>query len=140
MVKTIYETKAKKAADEQTRKYRPSIPPPLAEDGSYRKGKVKKPSLPPPLKMDGYDIEAAAEAVKALKHQQNLAERLRQIRENKATTSGGASVTRARVAAKGIAKSNVPLPVTLRQRLQNPVEIRRAIIMREVLDPPVALR
>ena len=85
-------------------------------------------------------MEAASETARALKHQQDLAERLRQIRETKATTTGGAAATRARVAAKGVAKSSVQVPSSVRARLRNPAEVRRAFVMREILDPPVGLR
>jgi hypothetical protein len=85
-------------------------------------------------------MEAASEAAKALKHQQDLAERLRQIRETKATTTGGAAATRARVAAKGVAKSAAQVPASIRARLRDPVEVRRAFVMREILDTPVGLR
>ena len=107
----------------------PSVPPPLA-----------RTTTPPPIRMAGYDAEVANETAKALKHQQNLAERMRQIRENKATTTGGASATRARIAAKGVAKPLILTPLTLRRRLRDPAEVRRAFVMREILDPPVGLR
>lgn len=122
---------------------------PLEEDKSYRKPVA---STPPPLpkatvprasRESGYDAAVANEAAKALKHQQDLAERLRIIRETKATTSGGAAATRARVASKAPKKDGNRSPLqspTVRQRLRDPAEIRRAFVMREILDPPVGLR
>ena len=107
----------------------PAVPPPLA-----------RTATPPPIRMAGYDAEVANETAKALKHQQHLAERMRQIRENKATTTGGASATRARIAAKGVAKPLILTSLTLRRRLRDPAEVRRAFVMREILDPPVGLR
>lgn len=75
-----------------------------------------------------------------LKHQQDLAEHLRQIRENKATTTGGAAETRARIAAsKGTSKRSATTQVPIRARLRDRAEIRRAFIMREILDKPVGL-
>jgi type IV secretory pathway VirB10-like protein len=107
----------------------PTTPPPLS-----------RPDVPPPMPMAAF--ESAREAAATLKHQQDLAERLRQIRETKATTTGGASATRARVAAsKSTAK--LPLaaaPVSLRGRLGNKVELRRAVVLREILGPPVSQR
>lgn len=143
MVKTFYE-KAKGSSNDgemddpgevfmpdqsHRESQQPSVPPPLA-----------RTATPPPIRMAGYDAEVANETAKALKHQQNLAERMRQIRENKATTTGGASATRARIAAKGVAKPLTLTPLTLRRRLRDHAEVRRAFVMREILDPPVGLR
>jgi hypothetical protein len=107
----------------------PATPPPLT-----------RPAVPPALPMAAF--EASKEAAATLKHQQDLAERLRQIRETKATTTGGASATRARVAAsKSTAKSAViTAPVSLRARLRNNGELRRALVMREILGPSVSQR
>lgn len=103
-------------------------PPPLA-----------RPPTPPPLPTAAF--EAARETAATLKHQQDLAERLRQIRDTKATTTGGAAATRARVAAsKKPAKAFVAVPVSLRAQLKSRKELKRAIVMREILDPPVGLR
>lgn len=122
---------------------------PLGEDKSYRKPTA---SAPPPLprvtvptarRESGYDAAVANETAKALKHQLDLAERLRMIRETKATTSGGAAATRARVASKASKKDGRTSPlqsVSLRERLRDRTEIRRAFVMREILDPPVGLR
>lgn len=110
-------------------KSEPATPPPLT-----------RPAVPPAMPMAAF--EASREAAATLKHQQDLAERLRQIRETKATTTGGASATRARVAAsKSKAKSAViTAPVSLRARLRNNGELRRALVMREILGPSVSQR
>lgn len=66
--------------------------------------------------------------------------RLPMVHDTKVATTGGAATTRARIAAQ---KQKNPLslsPVTLRHRLRDRGEVRRAIIMREILDPPVGLR
>lgn len=106
----------------------PATPPPLV-----------RPAVPPALPMAAF--EASREAATTLKHQQDLAERLRQIRETKATTTGGASATRARVAAsKKPAKALAAAPISLRGRLRNKTELRRAVVMREILDAPVSQR
>lgn len=115
--------------DQSYRKTQPTTPPPLTRQAT-----------PPPMRMAGYDAEVANETAKALKHQHDLAERMRQIRDNKATTTGGASATRARIAAKGVAKPLALSPLTLRRRLGDHAEVRRAFVMREILDPPVGLR
>jgi len=85
-------------------------------------------------------VEAAKEAAKILKHQQDLAERLRQIRETKATTTGDAAATRTRLAAKTAKSPLLETAPNFRRRLLNRGEIRRAVVMREILDPPVSLR
>lgn len=109
------------------RRREPSVPPPLVI-----------PSAPPRIPMAEY--EKAREAAETLKHQQDLEARLREIRETKANTSGGAAVTRARVASKRLGKPTAVVPVSLRSRLRDQSEVRRAIVMREILDPPLGLR
>jgi hypothetical protein len=100
------------------------------------------PEEPPaPAPLPGAMIEAQLEAAEALKHQQDLATHLQQLRETKASTTGGAAATRARVASKGATKPQLaPIRLSLRARLKNPTEIRRAIVLREILGPPVSLR
>ena len=143
LVKSMFDAKSKQAA-ERDADWDPADDVPLDDDTSYRKN-LPKPTLPPPFtppptRLAGYDAEVANEAAKVLKHQRDLAERMRQIRETKATTTGGASATRARIAGKGIAKPTMPAPLTLRRRLRDPAEVRRAFVMREILDPPLGLR
>ncbi len=58
----------------------------------------------------------------------------------KATTTGGAAATSAALAAKGTKKPAAAAAVRLRKRLRQPAEIRRGIVMREILGPPVGLR
>jgi hypothetical protein len=103
----------------------PSVPPPLVSQ------------IPPPLVrqvMD--DRENAAQ----LKRQHDLQERLRQIRETKTTTTGGAAATRTRVAAaQSHAKPILAAKTSIRETLRNPEETRRAVIMREILGPPPGL-
>ncbi len=140
MVKSMFDAKAKQAAEREA-DWHPTPEVPLDDDTSYRKNLPKpKATVPPPIRRAGYDAEVANEAAKVLKHQRDLAERLRQIRDNKATTTGGASATRARIAAKGVAKPLKQKPLTLRRRLRDRAEVRQALIMREILDPPLGLR
>lgn len=108
----------------------PSVPPPLVKQ------------TPPPLVFQSppqHSREYEADVI--LKRQQDMQERIRQIKESKATTTGGASATRDRVAAsQSHAKALAPGKAGIRQALRNPKEIRRAVIMREILGPPVGLR
>ncbi len=163
MLKSAVEARAEKAAerdfteerenrvpidqDTSYRKVMPSVPPPIQRadrppplpagrtPSPKKRRKVKPASTAPP------SFSAAEEAAGILKHQRDLAERLRQIRETKATTTGGAAATRARVAAKDTKQPTQSLgPISLRKRLTNPAEVRRAFVMREILDRPVGLR
>ncbi len=98
-------------------------------------------ALPPSRRQIGYEAAAAEEQAKALKHQLDLAAHLRLLLDTKATTTGGAAATRARVAAKG--KGATPAAAALpsmRQTLRDPAAVRRAFALREILDPPLSLR
>jgi hypothetical protein len=117
------------APDEDYEQTMPSGPPP-----------IHRQSVPPPLRQDGYQEAVAEETARALKHQQELAERLRVIRETKATTTGGAQATRARISTRGTTVETAAVPSGIRARLRNPAEVRRAVAMREILGPPVSLR
>ncbi len=98
-------------------------------------------ATPPPLLSPAAAFEASRESEAALKHQQDLAERLRQIRETKATTTGGAKATRARVAASKLPKNIVAaVPLSLRGRLHDKGELRRAFVLKEILAPPLSQR
>lgn len=98
-------------------------------------------SEPPPIPTPAAAFETARETAAALKHQQDLAERLRQIRETKATTTGGAAATRARVAAsKAPGNAMLPVAVSLRSRLRDKGELRRAFVLKEILEPPLSQR
>lgn len=147
LLKNVLEARGRKNAEygvPEQEDDRPQVP--IDQDKSYRK--VLPGGTPPPLARYGSppplpspaDEARAGEAAAALKHQRDLAERLRQIRETKATTTGGAAATRARVAAKGTAKAFQQGSLSIRQRLRDPAEMRRAFVMREILDPPVGLR
>ena len=108
----------------------PSVPPPLVWQAS-----------PPPLRDVPAQHSREFEAELILKRQREMQDRIRQIKESKATTSGGASATRTRVAAEqSNAKPVVAAKAGLRQALRNPAEVRRAVVMREILGPPLGLR
>lgn len=127
-----------------------NLPPREMEDEEYDFGPAQNwpqptPSVPPPLirqsppslmRQVTDDPENAAQ----LKRQQDLQERLRQIRETKTTTTGGAAATRTRVAAaQSHAKPFLAAKTSIRETLRNPGETRRAVIMREILGPPPGL-
>lgn len=108
----------------------PSVPPPL-----YRQS-------PPPIpreSMTTHSREQESELV--LKRQQEMQERIRQIKESKANTTGGASATRARVAAaQSKAKPMVAGKTGIAATLRDPRELKKAVILREILGPPLGLR
>lgn len=135
-IKVFLEAKAKQA-EKRNEEWNPTEIPPIENDESYRK--PLKKAIPPPLrKMAEY--ETALETAAELKHQQKLADRLRQIRETKATTTGGAAATRIRIAPKGESKKITLSPASIKSRLKDPSEVRNLFVMREILDPPVGLR
>lgn len=135
VIKSILEAQAKRRAEAKEVPATESSEEPFLEPVPRR-----GPSVPPPIRAADYESVVADETSKALKHQQNLALRLQQIRDTKATTTGGAAATRTRVANKGVAKSAAPALLSIRARLKNPKELKRAFILREVLDAPLGLR
>ena len=158
--KTQFEAKKKEAEEREVESEERSRTP-LDQDKSYRKTPPSAPSVPPPLtrtnipasgstppplvytmgsNIPGAASAAAEEAARMLKHQQDLAAHLKQIHDTKATTTGGAAATRARIASKGKTQTAASAPLTLRARLKSPAEIRRAFVMNEILSRPVGLR
>jgi hypothetical protein len=98
------------------------------------------PPMPPPLVRTVPPPLPAVEVQGELKRQMDMQERLRQIRETKAATGGPASVTRVRTKNATSAKTASATPVSLRGALRNHGQVRRAIVMREILGPPLGLR
>jgi hypothetical protein len=122
----------------------PSVPPPLVRTTIPESRNSQAPEVPTVSSQATAAVVAAAEeSAKMLKHQQDLAAHLRRIHETKATTTGGAAATRVRIAASKSKSKAKPLatgPLSLRSRLQNPAAVRRAIVLKEILDRPVGLR
>jgi hypothetical protein len=118
--------------DEPWREVQPppmqSQPPPL----------VVMPRTPPPL--PNFESQAESE----LKRQMQLQEKLKDLRESRSVTTGGALATKTRNNAKNLATptstERISPPTKLRGVLRQRSEIRRAVILREVLGPPVGLR
>ena len=158
ILKSHFEAKSKEAAEKEDL---PDLGDPDTPDRSYRKMPPQLPSVPPPLprttipaprpaeaplvfsantSLPGAAATAADEAARMLKHQQDLAAHLKQIHDTKATTTGGAVATRARIAAKGKTQVAAGVPLSLRARLKSPAEVRRAFVMNEILGRPVGLR
>jgi hypothetical protein len=145
MLKSVLESKNKdKSAQEEEQDDPGEVFAPDEDYTSPRESNVPPPltrqAMPPPLRERGYDEMAAMEVARALKHQQDLAERLRHIRETKATTSGGAAATRARESGVEIIKNPTSAGLSVRARLRSPAELRQAFVIREILNAPVGLR
>ena len=104
-----------------------SVPPPLV-----RQAKAAGQSRPP----------VVADSAAILKQQQEIQQQLLRIKASKATTSGGAAATRHRVSAaqRHATTGEHPAKADLRGSLRHRKDLRRAIVLREVLGPPVGLR
>ena len=92
-------------------------------------------------------FEPSAEQTAMLQRQQDLQNQLQQLKEQRkaATTTGGAAVTSARALAAiqrgGGKAATAPIKKAgLKASLRRRSEIRRAVVMREILGPPVGLR
>jgi hypothetical protein len=94
-------------------------------------GKVEPAATPPPLpRVDDGEIL----------RQQQLQERIRTVRENKAANRSSTEVVRSWQQKKDQPKKADMSPNSIRSRLKVPGEIRKAVIMREILGPPAGLR
>lgn len=127
-----------------------SAPPPISEpeeERSFRSPPVEEPpelALPPPLhsparsQQAGSDHALARESLEAsLVRQEQLALELQTLNEQRALVA-----RRAAVVAEGesvVARRDL-VSNELRHDLRDPRSLRRAIVLREVLGPPVALR
>lgn len=116
----------------------PSVPPPLVRGGIPR---LAGRSIPPPPPLPSREIDNAS----LLKRQQDMMERLQHAKDikadrankaNKANITGGAAETQDRVSGTGKSTTGQGL----RGRLRNRSEIRKAILMREILDRPLGMR
>ena len=116
----------------------PALPPPVARQ--LPPPVVRKTTQPLARIGQAAPVISAADA-RILKQQEELMARLQQIRDAKATTTGGAAATRNRVSAAQRHPKAAPAAKSgLRSSLHNRHDIRRAIVLREVLGPPVGLR
>ncbi len=99
------------------------VPPPIVRSG------------PPPLRG-----KKPAPPVR-LRRQQVNQERLEHAKETKTTTTGDAAATRNRIAAvQKSAKPALAGKSSLSGELRNRKDVRRAILTREILGPPLGLR
>ncbi len=99
------------------------------------------PAPPPLFRMSPPPVPAVVIDTGAeLKRQMEMQERLREVRENRAVTTGGAAATRKLTASKQTGYASPGVRHGLREIARKRSEIRRAIVLREILGPPLALR
>lgn len=105
--------------------YLPKAPPPL-------------PSVPPPppLLHKAVPPPVPGDTDEVLRRQLEMQEKLRQLRENKANKA------KEPMLRAGQAKQPVRTPATagVRSLLRHPSSARQAIVLREILGPPVGMR
>ena len=106
--------------------YRTSQPPPLYPATG---------SAPPPLPQSQYMAADDSE----LERQRKMQERLRSIREKKGPAPKQATPKRV-AKPKPQSAPTLVSPSKVRDRLRDRKELRRAIVMNEILNPPVSLR
>lgn len=106
--------------DYQPDEYEPAEPPPIP---------MTRQAPPPPLPrfIPAPDDE--------LQRQRAMQERLRNLRKEKAAAPAVAAKARAKARS-----ASTLSPTGIKARLQDRKELRRAFVMREILDPPVSLR
>lgn len=134
-----------KAAEREEREARRELEEPdgyFGPDETSSMPQLPEPvsSLPPPLVRRAPPPVPAVEMEGELKRQMQFQERLREIRETKAVTTGGAAATRARTNVSTTAKTATPVQANLRAALRNHGQVRRAVVLREILGPPLGLR
>jgi len=105
--------------------YRPSQPPPL-----YPSTGSPPPPLPTYTAADDSELE----------RQRKMQDRLRAIRDKKGATPKVSASKAAAKAKKSQPAPSLVSPSKLRERLRDRKELRRAIVMNEILNPPVSLR
>ncbi len=134
----LFETLKGQQKSEKERDYKP-LPQDWGEPARPQTPlpKISRPSppmhAPPPLAV------TVSEEAEVLQRQTVMAEKLRLAREVKANLQE-ADTTWDDKFNKLSAKPTEPIRQSLRKGLKSRAELRRAFIMREILDPPVALR
>jgi type IV secretory pathway VirB10-like protein len=108
-------------------------------DEAWR-GILEKLAPPAPPPVPGAQYEPGQEDQAVLKRQMEMQERLRQAREARSVTTGGAAATRSRVAERKTSKAGPPVTSSLHEALRDRRQVRRAVVLREILGPPLGLR
>ncbi len=129
----------------ERRHARPAVPPPLPPSGPPPQPSFER-NTPPPLKKQqpaasvGTTVFNAAQQVAAVEaellRQAAIADQIRELKESKKKKSEAtqaANREKAAAASAGFSGS-------VRDRLKNPLEIRNAFVLKEILDKPISLR
>jgi hypothetical protein len=141
-VRRIQEEIRRKIAERRGELAPPPMPVPtvVVEHEPPSREQWREPAAPPPLRPDAFAHDDSA----ALERQRKLAaemERLdaqrREARRLAATTFSTQRQTAAAAAISPLAATAFP---SLSAELRSPRALRRAVVLREVLDKPVALR
>jgi len=123
---------AERARNVPTRSLEPA-PPPLFGDDTMAPRPMAMPLAPDPRPAPRNDWQAAA----VLEQQRKLREQMEALEQARRAESAAMAMP-----AMNLVPTTVPNPVGLamREDLKSKAGLRRAIILREVLGPPVALR
>ncbi len=123
---------------------KPYTPPPLVRTSAPPP--LRQPTVPPPLRgaapmavQSAYDTEAE------LTRQREMEERIRRIREAKSSAPVAASAAAPSPeppppATASTARVTAAHPGAIHRRLRHPREVRRAFVLKEILDRPLGLR
>ncbi|MES2474477.1 MAG: hypothetical protein V4640_01760 [Verrucomicrobiota bacterium] len=120
----------------------PYVPPPVLRTPPpvpAQSSPTPSPVFAATRSQSGAMTASADEAAALLQRQRDIDDRLRTIREARFAKGSAKPSTRPR------AVTGKPIPVasastSIRARLRNPAELRRAFVLREIVDPPVTLR
>jgi hypothetical protein len=138
----------KRAAERRQKANPPASPAPghYGSDPEYWEVPVERPVVqPPPLPVPGARTEVIAVRPPAPdRRRRGRAGSRRKPREAKAIAgyAGSAPPARSESPAKPVRTPAASAPAALRLRLElrHPPELRRAVVLREILGPPVGLR
>lgn len=102
------------------------------------------PEVPPPPPLFTVSLptvsSVAIDTDTELTRQMEMQERLREFREKRVVTTGGAAATRKLTASKQTGYAAPGVRNGLREIVRKRGEVRRALVLREILGPPLALR
>lgn len=109
--------------DGTNRPLRPPPPPP-----------IRQTATPPPLQRVA--VAVAGDVNSELARQRAIEERIRKIREAKLKAQAASAPAH----QVPVAHRQAPISHSLNLRLHNPKELRRAFVLKEILDRPVSMR
>jgi hypothetical protein len=132
--------------EDEQRQSPPPVPyvPPMVEQAPSPEPPPttrERPAFAASRSVSGAMTASADEAAIILEKQREIEKRLQAIRETRNAKRVASSPLRARTATRKSTPVAIGgVPTSIRARLRNPAELRRAVILREILDSPVGLR